>query len=198
MKRSDDEFIYRVRQPSRRAQATAKLVDKMNKRNPPPERIFETVQRLFKERHPDVEPHRACIYLTRIGLEVIRQHTSHRAVVQAGTMQWEVVPRHLDDGVMGTHLAFKWSPREFNSVMNMAAGGIPEMHVWIALPERNEIVDFSTGTFPAFAQTLGVKWLSPPPPDFLWQDVGQAAAEGHFYEPNGAATELAWRIIQNL
>jgi len=156
------------------------------------QRIFELVQRLFKERHADIEPHRACAYLAKIGMEVLSRYPRfYRPVLQAGTMQWEIVPKQLDDGVRGTHFAFKWSPTDFNSILAMASGGIPEMHVWIALPDTNEIVDFSTGTFPAFVSTLGMEWLAPKPPDFLWQDVSQAAAEGHFYEPNEVATRYA-------
>ena len=76
-------------------------------------------------------------------------------------MQWKMVPPELDDGINPTHFSFLWSPGSPESRASVAAGHLPEMHVWVGLPDSGELVDFSTGAFRKLAQErFGLRWLS--------------------------------------
>jgi len=40
--------------------------------------------------------------------------------------------------------------------MAMLMGNLPEIHIWIGIPETQELVDFSTGQLPKIATALGL------------------------------------------
>lgn len=162
------------------------------------QRIFNKVKATFLERYGDEIPiNRACVFLTKIGMEVIAKELPYRALVQAGSMNWEIVPPEKDDGKILTHFGFEWSPYNAISQAAMAQGLLPEMHVWIALPELQEIIDFATAGFPEFVtDELHLDWMSPPPPAFLWTKK-EGMPRGCYYTPNLEATRLAMiRIAQ--
>lgn len=106
-----------------------------------------------------------------------------RPKIQAGSMSWPIVTPEQDDGVSPTHFSYEWSPGSPESLMQLATGGLPEMHVWVALPDQNEILDFSTKSFPEEAKRHGLVWRTPPPPDYLWCRAGEQPPRVH-YKPD--------------
>ena len=51
----------------------------------------------------------------------------------------------------------------------MALGNMPEMHVWVGIPDRQEIVDMTTKYWPLLCQqSAKADWPGPKPPDFFW------------------------------
>ena len=65
--------------------------------------------------------------------------------IKAGWMNWPIVPKHLDDGVCSTHFSYEFEAGDpMMNFFSMAAGNLPEMHVWVQLIDTNEIVDLST------------------------------------------------------
>ena len=110
----------------------------------------------------------SCLYWGQVTMKILTQ-AGLRPVLQAGTMQWRMVPPALDDGISPTHFSYVWTPGSPESRADVAAGHLPEMHVWVGLPDSSELVDFSTGTFRKLAQErFGLRWLGPDPPAFIW------------------------------
>jgi hypothetical protein len=105
-----------------------------------------------------------------------------RTLIQAGSAQWPRIPPERDDGVSPTHFAYEWDPDSDLGRLARAgispvirrgdrwiAASLPEMHIWLGCPGSGEILDFTTGLWPAAClATIGEEWLAPPPPDYLW------------------------------
>ena len=65
----------------------------------------------------------------------------------------------------------------------MKLGLLPEIHVWVGLPDQNELLDFATKFLPEQAAKEGLAWRTPPPPDFLWCGPSELP-EGVLYKPD--------------
>lgn len=140
----------------------------------------EIVRKARRLAPPDAWDTALCFYYGVATVETLRAH-GVRAVIQAGSASWPRVRPEQDDGVMATHFSYEWSPHEMPSRMMLAKGGMPEMHVWVGLPETSEIVDMTTGLWPAQAKRIGgFDWLGDQPPKFFW---GSKLPKGVHYTP---------------
>jgi len=111
-----------------------------------------------------------------------------KLVIMAGSMQWRIVPEHLDDGVMNNAFAYMWSPDDPQSRMAMRMGLLPEVHVFAGDPETQEFIDLSTRDFKRIAENkFGLKWLTPPPPRYVWGKINEIPSDAN-YMPNRDAT----------
>jgi hypothetical protein len=131
-----------------------------------------------------------------------------RTILQAGSARWPRVPPELDDGVSPTHFSYEWDAESEEArlirsgiarMVRRADGrtgfSLPEMHVWLACPDTQEIVDFTTGLWPAACKaTLGQEWLASPPPDYLWAFVSPLP-EGVSYRPDRAAIDCVIALL---
>jgi hypothetical protein len=165
----------------------------MNK--PTPQHIKDEIYRVtakqFAEWYPPETQHPGghCVAWACTGLRILMER-GFNAKLQAGSMSWPIVTAELDDGVSPTHFTYEWSPHTPKSQGRMAAGGIPEMHVWLALPDRNEIIDFSTKFFLEQAKQFDLVWQAPAPPDYLWagaedlRRINQVRHLGVYYQAN--------------
>lgn len=134
----------------------------------------------------------ACLWWAYFGIKAIKSvNPSVRAIVQAGSASFRRVPVELDDGVSSTHFSYVYTP----GARPPRPECLPEMHVWIALPDMGEIVDFSTGRLAELCEkTCGDKWLSPPPPDYVWANAN-STPDGFVYIPNIYAISLVVELL---
>ena len=160
--------------------------------------IIAEARALFEKRWPDVNPAAACLYLT-IATIACAQARGIKLLLQAGSMHWRCVPPELDDGVSPTHFAYVWETNRMDAhVFTARTKHLPEIHVWAVDPVRRELVDASTRGFPvACEHTAGMKWVGPPPPDFLWTE-GDSLPDGAVYEPKLEACLFAADIVNNV
>ena len=160
-------------------------------RNTIVEDIRQTMARQFRGR--DISA--ACLYWTKAACLRLGE-AGQRAILQAGSASWVRVPPELDDGVVATHYSYMWEPQSPANVMQLMKGEMPEMHVWAALPERNQIVDLTTGFQPERCEEmLGMDWPAAKPPDWLWMEASEVPATGAFYEPCPVACSLAMQLL---
>lgn len=130
------------------------------------------------------ETHRkasTCMYWSLTGGLVFQRH-GIRALLQAGTMMW---PAFEDDGVNSTHFGYEWSPNDPGSQAALKLGLFPEIHIWLALPATQEIVDFSVKYLPeASANDIACPrlWTRTAPPEYLWATKDELP-EGVIYRP---------------
>ncbi|WCJ60719.1 hypothetical protein NXS98_06215 [Fontisphaera persica] len=110
-------------------------------------------------------------------------------------MSWPILPADLDDGQEPTHFSYEWSPWREESQAALKLGLLPEIHMWIGLPDQNELVDFSTKWLPKQAALDGLVWRTEPPPDFLWCGPSDLPA-GVIYQPNMEAIQFALNFIR--
>jgi hypothetical protein len=166
----------------------------------------------------------ACLYWATTAIRTAAEHgpgrDGVRLVLQAGTAQFRRLPPHLDDGKpeTSTHFSYMWAPavlrhgiphytlpsgslcpaRPDGLITRPGPDGarlcLPEMHVWAADPERQEVVDLSTFALATqCAKVLGAPWLDAPPPDYMWCPYSALPDDWH-YAPDRAATLLAYRL----
>ena len=108
-----------------------------------------------------------CLHIAHAAVSVLHKFDQY-AVIQAGSLQWPRLRPEDDDGVVDTHFAYMWGGLTPESVVSMAAGNLPEIHVWAGLPDEQIIVDFSTRYLTIAAASLGMAWTAPQPPKHLW------------------------------
>ena len=135
-----------------------------------------------------------CLYYAHHTLSFLWRR-GFQAVVQAGSLQWPRIRKEDDDGVMNTHFAYQWGPTQ-ESAMSVAIGNLPEMHVWVGIVDRQEIVDFTTRHLKAAAAALG-PWTAADPPNYLWCPADQPP-DWVIYRPNRDASIYANVLLKRL
>lgn len=122
-----------------------------------------------------------CMYWALTGGLIFQRH-GIRSLLQAGTMLW---PAFEEDGVNSTHFGYEWSPEDPASQAAFALGMFPEIHIWLALPDTQEIVDFSVKHLPKACKldpTMSRVWTKPFPPEYLWATKDEMP-DGVIYRP---------------
>ena len=143
--------------------------------------IVDEARNLIMDRHPEVVdvvngkrqvamPTGNCVLSSLAMIEVLIKHNI-RAIIQAGSCLWRYKPDECS-GV--THFGWVYGdnepiPQQLSHKARLK-GLLPELHVWVAIPDSLEIVDIETARFPHVAKNMiGVQWdESLLPPDFLW------------------------------
>ncbi len=135
----------------------------------------------------------ACLYWAGLVCAHLTKVHGIRTILQAGTMQWPCVAE--DDGVSPTHFSYVWEPDSEVTRAMLRLNHMPEMHVWAAVPSRNEIIDLTTRYLVEQAKhRAGLEWSAAPPPDFLWCRA-DALPAGVRYKPAYEATLWAARAL---
>lgn len=137
-----------------------------------------------------------CLYYAHQTAAVLWRH-GIRAVIQAGSLQWPRVRREEDDGAINTHFAYEWTPTSPESALSVAFGNLPEMHVWVGVVDRQELVDFTTRHLKTSAKALGMTWTAADPPPYLWCPAS-APPDWVVYRPNRDASIYACLLLKRL
>ena len=73
---------------------------------------------------------------------------------------------------------------------------LPEIHVWLGCPDTGEIIDFTTGLWPAACRaTLGMGWLAALPPPYFW-NFGPRRPPGVNYQPARDAIDCVVELLR--
>jgi hypothetical protein len=155
-------------------------------RQPDQRAVYEAVCERYRQWYGAEHMKRgACLYWS-LTLAGVLNALGHRALLQAGSLSWSILPPEQDDGKRPTHFAYEWSPWREESRAALRLGLLPEIHVWVGLPATNGLVDFSTKFLPELAAREGLQWRTAPPPDFLWCRPDELPS-GVAYQPNREA-----------
>ena len=157
--------------------------------------IVEDIRLMMAREYRGEDMTAGCLYwakATCLRLTEVKQ----RAILQAGSAAWLRVPTELDDGVIETHYGYWWEDGCERNVQQLAKGELPEMHVWVALPDKNQIIDLTTGfQVDRCRETIGQDWPADHPPDWLWMNVEKVQSINAMYKPCPAATRLAIGLL---
>lgn len=137
-----------------------------------------------------------CLYYAHHTAATLWKH-GYKAVIQAGSLQWPRVRPEEDDGRMNTHFAYEWSPHDPASAMSVALGNLPEMHCWVGIVDRQEIVDFTTRHLKESSERIGIPWTAADPPRYLWCEANQLP-DWVIYRPNRDASLYVCTILKRL
>jgi hypothetical protein len=145
-----------------------------------------------------------CVWAAAAVIEAAKER-GVRLVLQAGSAFWPRVSPEQDDGVSSTHFGYQWErgSRETMQILGRIQKGdlsiLPEMHVWAADPKEMEIVDPTSGQFPAQARRLqGLDWKGPVPPEQFWGGKDELNTLRAVYEVDRDATMLAFALTADL
>jgi hypothetical protein len=144
--------------------------------------IYRAVSSRYHEWYGDKDNGGRCFYWSLTLMGVLLQE-GYRALIQAGSLSWPIVPLGQDDGHSPTHFSYEWSPWREESQAAFRLGLLPEIHVWVGLPDQNELLDFATKFLPEQARKEGLIWRTPHPPDFLWCSPSELP-DGVIYKPD--------------
>ncbi len=141
----------------------------------------------------------ACALFAFFGVKHLRSQ-GFRALIQAGSCLWPRVNVEQDDGVMNTHFGYEWDSsclKTWKPVFDENRIRMPEIHVWCALPDEGQIVDFSVHCFPEQCERrAGEKWIGSKPPDFFWGGHEECLAHRCRYTPDYVAIRWALSAIE--
>lgn len=134
--------------------------------------------------------------LISLALMAVAGRAGIRLVLQAGDLRWRWQRPENDDGVSPTHFGYIWSPEDPASRAAALRGALPEVHVWLGDPVRQEIVDASTdGLVESARRLIGVEWEVERPPDFLWAPARELPADA-VYDCSREATLSVARLLE--
>ena len=150
----------------------------------------------FSRTYTGTQPEQACLYWAQAAVDVLTRH-GVRALIQAGSCSWPRLSLAQDDGVSPTHLSYVWEPDSITTRFQIGMGGMPEMHVWAAVPHTGEIVDLTTGFWPANCRrVLGTDWPGAKPPDYFWGTADELPPRV-LYKPDKLAIGWALRALDD-
>ena len=160
--------------------------------------LLPTIRRALSKLRAPVPDNPAgnCLYITH-AVATVLHNEGLRPIIQAGSLQWPIIPRDEDDGVSNSHFAYMWDPMHPRSIAARAVGMLPEMHVWLGLLDPPTLIDFSTRDLRVLAEASGLIWRSGDPPEFLWA-TEEEMPDWVVYTPNRDATLYACMILKSL
>lgn len=123
-----------------------------------------------------------------------------RVIPQAGSAMFLRLPTEKDDGKdeTMTHFSFMWQnePIELIRKKYLACNILPEIHIWAAIAETQELIDFAVGDIDIQCVKIGrMDWLTPTPPTFIWAQRN-GIPPGWHYEPTQEATMFAVQMLK--
>ena len=136
--------------------------------------------------------HRACLYWSTILCKRLHEE-GIKSIIQAGSMNWPIIDPRNDDGVSPTHYSYEYTEcTPLDIIRSLSASILPEMHVWVGVPETNEIIDLTTKYFMCNCSEIsGLEWKSKPPPPYLWANE---LPDNVYYTPNPQACMIAHKL----
>lgn len=157
--------------------------------------IAEVLEQTLRAQLSSESIQRSCLHYSAFTAIAIAKRGA-RAILQAGSASWLFKAAECDDGAGATHYSYEFAPHDPLSATRLAAGFMPEMHCWAAIPATGEIVDLTTRHLPDLLhQALPhEKWTAPIPPPFFW---GQANTlpRGWSYVADRTAIEISLALL---
>ena len=134
------------------------------------------------------DPAGTCAYWAVSGAIAGREF-GRNLLIQAGDAFWKHIPDHLDDGMSDNYFGYQFSPHTPQSIMSMRSGNLPEVHVWLADPVRQEIIDLSSYEFPSQAKRIAnYDWKHKLPPERYWATAEEFRSnQDSYYVPREEA-----------
>ncbi len=146
-----------------------------------------------KKNFPELDSSWACFHWSIFGASRLRA-LGYDAYPCGGSLSWPHIDLSKDDGVQSSHFSYMWEPNSETTSFMLSAGLMPEMHVWIWLRDKQEIVDLTTCYLKQqMAKLTDMEWLADDPPDFLWCKPNELP-KGVYYEPAKSA-EVVIRLF---
>ena len=155
--------------------------------------VVELAERLWKPEMSRIEGGK-CVFYSAAALLLFKR-LGINVALQAGSLSWPVIHLEEDDGKCNTHFSYMWEGLTTKNVDILVSGRLPEMHVWVVLPDTKSLVDFTTGDLKKHAAKVGVTWSGPEPLEYFWDTH---TPSGVVYTPDKVATRVAMQLIHSL
>lgn len=146
--------------------------------------IRKDLNEWYKRFNLKLKEEQSCFYQAIFTHQHLKTLNLGRVLISAGSLSYPRIDLKKDDGKIATHFSYIFDPNVYE------VDSMQEMHVWVQLPDRLEIVDITTRYLKSQCENLAkMPWLAPEPPDFLWCKVNELP-EGVHYEPHKKAVQL--------
>lgn len=135
----------------------------------------------------------ASVYYAAAAMNVLGSH-GIKAMLQAGTALWPRIRRDQDDGVQTTHWGYVYDPLSQEAEDQYRAGQLPDLHAWVAIVGKQEVVDFTVGQQPLKCQMeLGLSCIEYP--RYFWGRSEQAVEGWIRYIANQSAMRACYEAL---
>ena len=146
------------------------------------------------DRHIPAEA--ACLYWSGVVLSYF-DSIGETALLQAGSASWARVSQEADDGKMNTHFSYMF---EYNAKIPIALsmGVLPEMHVWVAIIDPQQLVDLTTCFVPQqYKKLVKEEWGDKQVPGFIWAERQELEDNWEIiYTPDMRAINIAIQLLR--
>jgi hypothetical protein len=151
----------------------------------------------FKKNFPGGKVEQSCFYHAVFTHAYLKGLNLGRVLISAGSFSYPRIDLDKDDGISATHFSYTFEPTSQHTVECLKNNSMPEMHMWVTLPDQGEIVDLTTRYVKhQCLKAANLKWLaSSEPPDFIWCKEKELP-EGVVYEPHPHAVALVKRFFE--
>src|ERR1035441_182341 len=91
--------------------------------------IYQAVSSRYREWYADQKDVGGRCFYWSLPLMAVLLHRGYRALIQAGSLSWPIVPPGQDDGHSATHFSYEWSPWREESQVALKLGLLPEIQI---------------------------------------------------------------------
>jgi hypothetical protein len=148
----------------------------------------------FRRCMPEIDRSASCFYWAVLTHTKLKEK-GFRSLVCGGTATWPRIDLKMDDGKIDTHFTYLFEPDSRQTKKRLKRDRLPEMHMWVQLPDEQEIVDLTTRYLKVQCERRGrLKWLAADPPAYLWCRL-EELPQGVHYDPSAAAIPIIRKLI---
>lgn len=155
------------------------------------EDLFKSVCEMMDKQTDGME--RSSLLWTSIGMKMLAEMVDERMLIQAGSAYWPLLVQKTGDD--STHVGYGWEFDSEDTMLCLQECVVPEMHVWFVLPDRGELVDFTTGRQDYWTDDMSDRVADLPP--FFWGTEQEAKDLDFEYQPDELAIETAIMYLQH-
>jgi len=136
----------------------------------------------------EASPYGVCFPMNTVAMNILETH-GIETILQAGSLSFPF-KEAIDNS--DNCISYNWNNNDTIDILEtIKSHDMPEMHIWLIEKLTNDIIDFSLFKLPDALHTMGIKWETELPPDYVWGNTGKA-----IYQEVPEATALAQMIYE--
>lgn len=169
----------------------SKAKQERNRKQKQKAEIIRDAERLYQLHFGSLdESALCCLYWSWCAVSAARMR-GVRLVLQAGSAYWRITPETAEVEGKPNFYGYSWKGPQ-----PIEGQPLPEVHVWVANPQKQILIDMTARFQKDNAEASGLQWKTPAPPDVIWGKPEQLAKQGYLYLPHKEAILFAQTLLK--